>query len=288
MKGSFRRFTTATKQSFRSRIVLGTGVVLSTGALGYLLWNKQKKAIPSKLSKLPHLDQFLSQEEIDSIWEKNEESFRPKRSISRIDLNSIASNNPSEDGYSIQEFNKGILIGIYDGHGGGECVKVVQDRLTSYVAQYLKKSGTRREEIKQAIKNAFVAFDHDLINGAIQPYPVSHWMNPFYLNYGNILRNLKCASSGACAIVAYINDKDVYVACLGDSRAVLGRKRNYSHEGVELYQAIELSKDQTARTPSEFARLCEEHPGEEDSVVVRGRILGGLQPSRAFGKFDIM
>ncbi len=45
---------------------------------------------------------------------------------------------------------------------------------------------------------------------------------------------------------------------------------------------VPLSEDQTGGTPSEMARLRKEHPGEE-YVVRNGRILGGLEPSRAFG-----
>jgi pyruvate dehydrogenase phosphatase len=40
--------------------------------------------------------------------------------------------------------------------------------------------------------------------------------------------------------------------------------------------------DQTGGTPSEEARLRAEHPGEQ-YVTMNGRILGGLEPSRAFG-----
>ena len=43
-----------------------------------------------------------------------------------------------------------------------------------------------------------------------------------------------------------------------------------------------MSYDQTAETPSEVMRLRSEHPDERD-VVSRGRVLGRLQPSRAFG-----
>lgn len=42
-----------------------------------------------------------------------------------------------------------------------------------------------------------------------------------------------------------------------------------------------LSEDQTGRSEKEAKRLQGEHPGEE--VVRRGRVLGGLEPSRAFG-----
>lgn len=43
-----------------------------------------------------------------------------------------------------------------------------------------------------------------------------------------------------------------------------------------------MSEDLTGGTPSEAKRLREEHPGEPD-VTRNGRILGGLEPSRAFG-----
>ncbi len=103
-----------------------------------------------------------------------------------------------------------------------------------------------------------------------------------------MIKGIRVAGSGACAILAYIRGDEMYIANTGDCRAVLGRKLDYSKDQQQVnYTAIELSQDQTATSPSEFSRLCEEHPGEESTVVVRGRILGGLQPSRAFGMCKI-
>lgn len=67
------------------------------------------------------------------------------------------------------------------------------------------------------------------------------------------------------------------MACTGDSRAVLGRRGTSGK-----WTATALSEDQTGSTPSEVARLRAEHPGEQ-YVVRNGRILGQLEPSRAFG-----
>ena len=67
------------------------------------------------------------------------------------------------------------------------------------------------------------------------------------------------------------------MACTGDSRAVLGRRGSSGK-----WTATALSVDQTGGTPSEDARLRAEHPGEQ-YVTMNGRILGGLEPSRAFG-----
>lgn len=87
------------------------------------------------------------------------------------------------------------------------------------------------------------------------------------------------AFSGSCALLSIYDSRSklLRVACTGDSRAVLGRKG-----ATGKWRAIALSEDQTGGTPSEMARLRAEHPGEE-YVVHHGRILGGLEPSRAFG-----
>jgi pyruvate dehydrogenase phosphatase len=87
------------------------------------------------------------------------------------------------------------------------------------------------------------------------------------------------ALSGACALLSFYDSKTklLRVACTGDSRAVLGRRG-----ASGKWTATPLSEDQTGGTPSENARLRKEHPGE-DYVTRNGRILGQLEPSRAFG-----
>lgn len=49
-------------------------------------------------------------------------------------------------------------------------------------------------------------------------------------------------------------------------------------------QTQALSEDQTGKSLSEVQRIQSEHPAaESDTVITRGRVLGGLEPSRAFG-----
>lgn len=77
--------------------------------------------------------------------------------------------------------------------------------------------------------------------------------------------------------MAYVNERerDLYVACLGDCRAVMG-VRELLPGGGHVWRAVPLSSDQTGRSKSEIKRLQQEHPGEEDTVVKRGRVLGRL------------
>lgn len=87
------------------------------------------------------------------------------------------------------------------------------------------------------------------------------------------------ALSGSCALLSFYDSRSklLRVACTGDSRAVLGRRGSNGK-----WTATPLSEDQTGGTVSEAERLRAEHPGEPN-VVRNGRILGGLEPSRAFG-----
>ncbi|CAO1638883.1 unnamed protein product [Sympodiomycopsis kandeliae] len=93
---------------------------------------------------------------------------------------------------------------------------------------------------------------------------------------------MKPALSGSCALLTYIDSaqRDIYVACTGDSRAIAG----WYDPKSQKWSIEPLSTDQTGRNPSEVRRMQSEHPANEsDTVIMRGRVLGGLEPTRAFG-----
>ncbi|PWN86575.1 protein serine/threonine phosphatase 2C [Acaromyces ingoldii] len=90
------------------------------------------------------------------------------------------------------------------------------------------------------------------------------------------------ALSGSCALLTYVDSArgDIYVACTGDSRAVAG----WWDADARRWHVEALSKDQTGRNADEAKRMRSEHPASEaDHVIMRGRVLGGLEPTRAFG-----
>lgn len=95
--------------------------------------------------------------------------------------------------------------------------------------------------------------------------------------------------------------RNLYIACTGDSRAVAGVWEP-TEDGKGVWRVEVLSEDQTGRNPNELKRCAyqfrsgtgrrltnddrvqSEHPKDEEDYVIReGRILGGLEPSRAFG-----
>lgn len=108
----------------------------------------------------------------------------------------------------------------------------------------------------------------------------------FGVQQSEALATLLPALSGSCALLAFLDAgrNKLHIACTGDSRAVMGVwVPDGSKEGGK-WRVQPLSEDQTGRNPKEVERIQKEHPAEEkDTVIVRGRVLGGLEPTRAFG-----
>lgn len=125
--------------------------------------------------------------------------------------------------------------------------------------------------VDKAIKAAFLGLDRDIMDPGAKAAA-----SPTLL--ADAMSRLSPAYSGSCALWAYYHSesRQLKVACVGDSRAILGRRNSSGG-----WDVIPLSVDQTGKNPLEVARLEEEHPGEP-YMVKDGRILG-MAVSRAFG-----
>lgn len=128
------------------------------------------------------------------------------------------------------------------------------------------------EAIHAAIKTGFTRLDDEIVNKSVE--------KTFKANSKLAAAELLApALSGSCALLAFYDNRSelLHVACTGDSRAVLGRRASSGK-----WTPVPLSIDQTGSNPDEEARLRKEHPGESN-VISHGRVLGGLEPTRAFG-----
>jgi pyruvate dehydrogenase phosphatase len=155
----------------------------------------------------------------------------------------------------------------------------LRQTLISFVARELNNTykaasakSPSSEAIEAAIKAGFTRLDHEIVHESVDKV----------LKAGSKLvaaELLAPALSGSCALLSFYDTNTglLRVACTGDSRAVLGR-RGESGKWV----ATPLSVDQTGGNPDEEARMRKLHPGEE-GVIRNGRVLGGLEPTRAFG-----
>lgn len=246
--------------------------------------------------------EMLTPEQATQKLRRTEESYLVGRGrgVVRYDTVQMASNNPIEDDHaekiveapqSVTPPSEGgskgdwMFWGVFDGHSGWTTSAKLRQVLISYVARELHSTYKAAlttpsftlpspQSIDAAIKRGFVALDDEIVNLSVEKV----MMNKKHKAAAAEL--LAPALSGSCALLSFYDSstKLFRVAVTGDSRAVLGRKSQKTGK----WTATPLSEDQTGGTPSEMARLRSEHPGEEH-VVYKGRILGGLEPSRAFG-----
>lgn len=124
-----------------------------------------------------------------------------------------------------------------------------------------------------SLKTAMKRLDHDIAAEADKyASPMSiHYIKP----YAEVFK--KAASSGCVGTLAVVKQGVCTVAQIGDTRALLGEKDPRTGK----WKAVRVTPDHTLENPEEVMRLQEEHPNEE--VVIKERVLGVLQPTRAFG-----
>lgn len=163
-------------------------------------------------------------------------------------------------------------------HRGWTTSAKLRQSLINYVARELhdihktSKDTPDTDAIEAAIKKGFTRLDDEIVYHSVQEVLKS--------NSRSVAAELLApALSGSCALLSFYDSESglLRVACTGDSRAVLGRR---SKGGK--WAATPLSVDQTGSNQDEANRLRKLHPGEEH-VIRNGRVLGGLEPTRAFG-----
>lgn len=236
--------------------------------------------------------EMLTPEQASERLRASEQSFSVNRGqgVTRYDLVQLSSNDPIEDDHAekIVEVrasaadtqNKDWMFwGVFDGHSGWTTSATLRESLINYVARELnethkasKDTLPKADAIDLAIKTGFTQLDNEIVHKSVE--------KAFKGSSKALAAELlQPALSGSCALLSFYDTESqlLRVAVTGDSRAVLGRR---SESGK--WTATALSEDQTGGNPSEAARLRKEHPGE-DNVVRNGRVLGGLEPTRAFG-----
>lgn len=232
---------------------------------------------------------------------KNEESYLVGRGkgVVRYDIVQLPSNDPIEDDHAekIVEVPSTVAAtdndapnsdwmfwGVFDGHSGWTTSAKLRQVLISFAARELNSTYKAAlsntvspfppaSAIDAALKTAFVKLDHEICQESVNKLT----KNPSKRLGAELLAP---ALSGSCALLSFYDtrSKTFRVACTGDSRAVLGRRNPQSGK----WFATPLSEDQTGSNPLEAARMRAEHPNEP-YVIRNGRVLGNLEPSRAFG-----
>jgi pyruvate dehydrogenase phosphatase len=186
------------------------------------------------------------------------------------------------------EYGDWMFWGIFDGHVGWYTSDLLKRQLIPYVVRELSNLYLQNKimagdtpalqappsslAVDKAIQRGFTALDDEIVFDSVKKL----LKNP---SKRLAAEYLLPAHAGSCALLTFFDSQTgrLKVACTGDSRAVLGRKDHKTGKWI----IDVLSMDQTGRNIDEANRLRREHPGEEQDVVKRGRVLGGLEPTRA-------
>ncbi|KAG9228648.1 phosphatase 2C-like domain-containing protein [Amylocarpus encephaloides] len=245
--------------------------------------------------------EMLSPDQVSQKLRRNEESYLIGRGkgVVRYDVVQMPSNDPIEDDHSekIIELPQALgnataaqttssdwmFWGVFDGHSGWTTSAKLRQVLINFVARELNStykaalvnpedSTPSNDAVEAAIKTGFTRLDNEIVHESVEKV-LKAKSKPVAAEL------LAPALSGSCALLSFYdsNTKLLRVACTGDSRAVLGRRGDSGK-----WAATPLSVDQTGGNPDEESRMRKLHPGE-DHVIRNGRVLGGLEPTRAFG-----
>ncbi|BFG42350.1 hypothetical protein CerSpe_286240 [Prunus speciosa] len=157
----------------------------------------------------------------------------------------------------------GTFIGVYDGHGGPETSRYINEHLF----QHLKRFSSEQQSMSvDVIRKAFQATEEGFLSVVTRQWP----MKP------------QIAAVGSCCLVGVICGETLYIANLGDSRAVLGRVVKATGEVL----SIQLSQEHNACIESVRQELQSLHPDDPHIVVLKHnvwRVKGLIQISRSIG-----
>lgn len=164
---------------------------------------------------------------------------------------------------SLESGPQGTFVGIYDGHGGPEAARFVNDRLFDNIKKFTSESCGISADV---ITRAFLETEEEFLS-----LVRSQWLN-----------KPQIASAGSCCLVGIICSGLLYIANAGDSRVVLGRMEN----DVKVVKAVQLSSEHNASMEFVREELRALHPDDPQIVVLKHkvwRVKGIIQISRSIG-----
>ncbi|XVE65501.1 hypothetical protein DITRI_Ditri08aG0004800 [Diplodiscus trichospermus] len=172
----------------------------------------------------------------------------------------VQANQVLEDQSQIESGQFGTFVGIYDGHGGPEAARYVCDHLFRHLKAITAESQgvVSTETIQRAFRQTEEGFT-DLVSELWSTRP-------------------NMATVGTCCLVGVIYQQTLFIANLGDSRVVLGKKVG----NTGGMAAIQLSTEHNANIDAIRHELKELHPNDPQIVVLKHgvwRVKGIIQGS---------
>ncbi|KAJ7976003.1 Phosphatase 2C family protein [Quillaja saponaria] len=192
------------------------------------------------------------------LWTKDLE----KHSCGEFSFAVVQANEVIEDHSQVETSPEATFIGVYDGHGGPEASRFISDHLFLHLMRIARENGTISEDI---LKSAVSATE----DGFLTLVRRTCGIKPLI------------AAIGSCCLVGIIWKGTLYVANLGDSRAVIGCVGKSNKIIAE-----QLTREHNASMEEVRRELRSLHPEDSQIVVMKHgtwRIKGIIQVSRSIG-----
>ncbi|KAJ3689782.1 hypothetical protein LUZ61_018946 [Rhynchospora tenuis] len=157
----------------------------------------------------------------------------------------------------------GTFVGIYDGHGGPETARYINDNLFYHLKRFISEQQAMSADV---IRKAFQATEDGFLSVVTKQWTVKP----------------QIAAVGSCCLVGVICNGTLFVANLGDSRVVVGRVVKATGEVLP----VQLSVEHNAGIESVRQELKASHPDDPQIVVLKHnvwRVKGIIQVSRSIG-----
>ncbi|KIJ67667.1 hypothetical protein HYDPIDRAFT_107139 [Hydnomerulius pinastri MD-312] len=209
-------------------------------------------------------------------------------------LSSLEEGHGNQDRYVVEEWElpggTWTFTAVFDGHAGTETADYTVEALPPAIKNTLTTSLASLEDatisppaVSKILVDSISALDNQITMELKALFPtgienLSIEDIKTIINGENNAKVLRCMR-GTTALVALVDPakKNLWVASLGDSQAVLGIK-NSSGE----WKASIVSANHNGTNLEEEARIKKEHPNEQ-KCVLNERVLGAIAVTRAIG-----
>ncbi|KAF9620028.1 hypothetical protein IFM89_010644 [Coptis chinensis] len=184
-------------------------------------------------------------------------------SCGEFSISVIQANQVLEDQCQIESDSFGSFVGVYDGHGGPDTARYIVDNLFRNFKEILSETQVVTSD---TIRRAFLQTEAGFTDRVTQLFSTRP----------------QIATVGSCCLVGVVSQKTIFIANLGDSRVVLGRRVGKTKE----IEAIQLSREHNANLEAVRQELREQHPHDPQIVALKHgvwRVKGIIQVSRSLG-----
>lgn len=185
-----------------------------------------------------------------------------------------------------------FLYAVFDGHEGTKAANFAMQRVAAEILLGQLNGKSTDEEVREVLRQAFIAVEKGYLESigdllaerASLQFDIPDGLNSYetYQKFPDLvdkLNALNCElSAGTSAVVALVYRGRLYVANVGDSRALLCKT-----DSNQVLRVIQLSVDHDLRNEDELLRLSQ--LGLDVESIRQGSHLGNQENTRCLGNY---